>query len=631
MLSSKNAVVLFHFICVGFFFAFTPVTLHAQSTTACQIQLFTPVNDVGSYKFKVENNALTSGNLSDGSKVNLGSDCGELTFNARNQTYRWSPAWWLYAKYLIVAGGGGGGAASGITGAGAGGGGGGGGILSGVTNIEPGQKYELTVGAGGRGLQIVNSGNTNGNRSGQSGRNSTGFGLTAIGGGGGGSGAFWNDAGGKSRKIFTGLAGGSGGGSGGGQIGSDVVTAHVVKGGEGTVGQGFEGGHSNIQARCNCWVGGGGGGGAGGAGDVSSILLAGPGQSFVVSGGTGKGGDGLLSDITGENVYYSAGGGGSIPKSATNDNGGSKGAGGGGGDYASIQALNGTTPGSGGGGTAQLIPVAPFKKAGNGSGGIIVINAWSLSAGDNNTYLGFQSGLLNMAFANTFVGANAGANDTAGKGNIFIGSSSGATTSEVAPLHTNIITLGAQSTVKAPLIPTNSIDNVISIGYQSSGRANQITLGNSALRAFRVGNLTAWPTPSDRALKTNIVDSTRGLSFIRQLKPVEYQFKGSEDPRIGFIAQEVEQAEPQFPGLLKPQDAVDFYALQYDSFIPSLVKSVQELHGQIQAFNAPPARASGLGPLKWIAMLCALTLACLGACLYMHMRIRACAALPERV
>jgi hypothetical protein len=209
-----------------------------------------------------------------------------------------------------------------------------------------------------------------------------------------------------------------------------------------------------------------------------------------------------------------------------------------------------------------------------------------------------------------------------GSNNIFMGATSG------TPSGSNAICVGFFA---GDTSDTNPLDGAISLGHRSSAAGNKITLGkNPDLKNFFVGSVAAWPTPSDRALKTNISDSARGLSFIRQLKPVQYQFKGSADPRVGFIAQEVEQADPQFPGLVKPQHAEDFYALQYDSFIPSLVKSVQELHGQIQTFNAPPARASGLGPLKWTAMLGALTLACLCACLYMHMKIRAWTALPER-
>ncbi len=229
----------------------------------------------------------------------------------------------------------------------------------------------------------------------------------------------------------------------------------------------------------------------------------------------------------------------------------------------------------------------------------------------------------NKGGSNICIGTGAGNSNLTGSNNIFVGARTGRTSSD-----SNTIALGYEAGRKTS---TSALGGAISLGSFSSAEANKITLGkNFGFSTFQVGTVTAWPTPSDRALKTNIMDSTRGLSFVRQLKPVEYQLKGSEDPQIGFIAQEVEQAEPQFPGLVKPEHPQDFYALQYDSFIPSLVKSVQELHKQVQAFQAPRAQASGWASLQWLGLLGALTLACLGACWYMHMKIRAWAALPER-
>ena len=262
------------------------------------------------------------------------------------------------------------------------------------------------------------------------------------------------------------------------------------------------------------------------------------------------------------------------------------------------------------------------SKGVDGARGLTVLDLSNPEPGFYNTFVGESAGWQNQGGANIFIGRSASPSNMTGSNHIFMGASSG------TPSGSHAICIGFFA---GDTSGTSSLEGAISLGHRSSAAGNKITLGkNPDLKNFFVGSVAAWPTPSDRALKTNITDSARGLSFVRQLRPVQYQFEGSADPRVGFIAQEVEQTDSQFPGLVKPQHAQDFYALQYDSFIPSLVKSVQELHGQIQTFNAPPARASGLGPLKWIAMLCALTLVCLGACLYMHMKIRAWAALPER-
>lgn len=87
----------------------------------------------------------------------------------------------------------------------------------------------------------------------------------------------------------------------------------------------------------------------------------------------------------------------------------------------------------------------------------------------------------------------------------------------------------------------------------------------------------AWSNASDSRLKKDVKDSQRGLEFVNQLRPVDYDLKASNKPETGFIAQEVELADPSFPGVIKPAHDQDYYSLTYTDFIPSLVKSIQEL------------------------------------------------------
>ena len=124
--------------------------------------------------------------------------------------------------------------------------------------------YPITVGAGGiypTATQV----------SGRSGSSTSALGLTAIGGGGGG--AFQNK---------PALAGGASGGGGG---------AYDNPGGVGIAG--FNGG-SAAGASLNIQGGGGGAGSVGSPGGISS--------------GNGVGGDPLSSSITGDAIFYAAGG-----------------------------------------------------------------------------------------------------------------------------------------------------------------------------------------------------------------------------------------------------------------------------------------------------------------------------------
>ena len=211
----------------------------------------------------------------------------------------------ISASYLLVAGAGGGGG-------GDSGGGGAGGYLSGSTSLAKGTAYTFLVGAGG--AQGVNGNNT------------TGLGLTAVGGGAGSS--------------SVGSAGGSGGGAGGYSPGG--------AGGAGTSGQGNNGGSSYGASY-------GAGGGGGGASAVGSNGNA--------SGVGGAGGAGTSNSITGSAINYAGGGGGGgANNGAAGGAGGSGGGGAGSAGTATGTAGTANTGGGGGGGGGQ-------SGVGNGAGG----------------------------------------------------------------------------------------------------------------------------------------------------------------------------------------------------------------------------------------------------------------------
>jgi hypothetical protein len=189
----------------------------------------------------------------------------------------------LSAEILMIAGGGGGGSI--------GGGGGAGGYIYGTTTIQP-NTYPLNVGNGG-----ARSGTGHGSTVvGTQGENTTGFGLTAIGGGFGCGWASW---------IGNSGAGGSSGGGTGPTNSSPALqpnqpaVAGITQighrgshGGENTDEVGLTG-NPNHQ-----------GGGGGGAGDR----------------GIGRGGGlGLNSSITGTSVGRGGGGGGGVHDGAANN------------------------------------------------------------------------------------------------------------------------------------------------------------------------------------------------------------------------------------------------------------------------------------------------------------------------
>lgn len=236
---------------------------------------------------------------------------------------------------VLVVGGGGAGGGTWYHG----GGGGGGGVVHGIIKNVTGSNY-IFVGKGGLG---------HGER-GNKGEDSKFETWTAYGGGAGG---VWENG-----TYKPPLAGGSGGGSASynaqGQAATGAPSTQVS--GSNYTGHGHAGGNGwSIMTNSRCAAGGGGGAGAPG-GNGSSI-------------GGGAGGDGVLSIITGTNVFYGGGGGGS---ETTNIFHGGSGGLGGGGDAAEWDEGGAAgAANTGGGGGAAKPAIGGYGGAG-GSGIVIV-------------------------------------------------------------------------------------------------------------------------------------------------------------------------------------------------------------------------------------------------------------------
>lgn len=273
-------------------------------------------------------------------------------------------------EYLVVAGGGGGGS-------GLGSGGGAGGFLTGYIDLASNIQYSITVGNGGNGGVATDQSNPN---NGTSGTNSelSGSGLSTITAVGGGYGA----------GIGSTTNGGSGGsGGGGGWI--------DASGGTGTLGQGNNGG-SNGPFNPNS-SGGGGASQPGEFGYSAQGVSTGSGSVNTVIRTGGKGGDGALSYITGQAVYYAGGGGGArytaINGAGPGAQGGLGGGGQGGGNGIAAQDASANS-GSGGGGGDYLPTRLP---GGNGGSGIVILRIpYTSLPRPNPNYLNIISNLNNI-------------------------------------------------------------------------------------------------------------------------------------------------------------------------------------------------------------------------------------------
>ena len=225
---------------------------------------------------------------------------------------------------MMVAGGGGGGWY-------VGGGGGAGGMIESMSKSVTAQTYSIIIGAG---ASVTGSSATS-----PSGSNTTGLGLTSIGGGGGGT--YPNN-------------GGNNGGSGGGAGGCSGTFGVARQ--SGTSGQGNTGGTSLAARGGNPTTGSGGGGANGAGGDYPGVGST----SRTTDGGAGK-----VSAVCPSGYYYAGGGGGGAYNAGATIYAGNGGIGGGGGG-----AAYATGVGSGGGSARNAGGTgASGNDANGGSGG----------------------------------------------------------------------------------------------------------------------------------------------------------------------------------------------------------------------------------------------------------------------
>jgi hypothetical protein len=241
-----------------------------------------------------------------------------------------------YVEVFMVGGGGGACGGNNFNQGGIGGGGGAGGVVYRTSLYITASDYIVTVGSGGASPLALANGIT--------GQNTTFGSLVASGGGGGGG-----------VGTYTSLSGGSAGGLGGRDAAGTLIL------GTGIVGQGNNGGGSDV--RTGTPIGGGGGGGAGQVG----------GNANNVVGLGGNGGTGsyfpqyaILTVGSGSPVGWYAGGGAGGMYAGT---GGKAGPGGGANGNAGTTAASGSpNTGGGGGGNDYTIIGGP------GGSGIVIIS-----------------------------------------------------------------------------------------------------------------------------------------------------------------------------------------------------------------------------------------------------------------
>jgi hypothetical protein len=201
--------------------------------------------------------------------------------------------------------------------------------------------------------------------------------------------------------------------------------------------------------------------------------------------------------------------------------------------------------------------------SGTGNVGVGYYAGASDSVGAWNTFVGYQAGRYagSNSNSNTVVGSNAGEymgyDNTGTYRNVLVGESAAAgyVTTGYKHLGSDNVIIGASALEygnenvdqcvyigsKAGGAGSSSADrgsgeNCIVIGYQAQSTSttvtNEITLGNSSISTLRC-QVTSITSLSDKRDKSNIQDSNYGLNIIEKLRPVTFEWNQRDGKRVG--------------------------------------------------------------------------------------------------
>ena len=140
------------------------------------------------------------------------------------------------------------------------------------------------------------------------------------------------------------------------------------------------------------------------------------------------------------------------------------------------------------------------------------------------------------------------------------------------------------------LLLGSNCNNTSSYSFISS------TGGADKLYIYGNGNVVnvnnSYGSLSDVKLKENIVDATPKLADLMQVKVRNYNLIGNTTKQIGVVAQELETI---FPGMIDISPDRDTEgnnlgtttkSVKYSVFVPMLVKAIQELKAEFDAYKA---------------------------------------------
>ncbi len=225
----------------------------------------------------------------------------------------------------------------------------------------------------------------------------------------------------------------------------------------------------------------------------------------------------------------------------------------------------------------------------------------AVNGAENNVMVGNYTGdAITSGDYNTALGHTAGGAITTGVGNVFLGSGAGAACETAG----SNICIGYNANTSG----ADAADTLVFGGI--TGASNDFSFGKASNIVSNDFDADAdWSRSSDLRLKRNIQDTTLGLDFINDLRPVKFNWKPSyEVPKEmkaeyneknqkdldyishGFIAQEVKEAidkhgDTTFGGWHLDKTDNETQRVKKNMFVMPLIKAVQELTAQVSTLQ----------------------------------------------
>ena len=239
--------------------------------------------------------------------------------------------------------------------------------------------------------------------------------------------------------------------------------------------------------------------------------------------------------------------------------------------------------------TSSLTDIVTFENTSTGTTGsqlLLYHNSSSPADGDRVGALAFQ-GEDDAGNHTTYAGIRCLATDVSDgseDGTLTFSCTRGGTFTEAMRIASDgKVLINTTSTVgtSTALVEFNNLGSggrVINTKDNGTGSCNAITFNNNNGQVGRIttdGSGTSYVTSSDYRMKENLVYEWEAISKIKNLKPVQFNFKTNPDELTeGFIADEAQSIVPY--AVVGEKDGKEMQGMDYGKLTAILTKAIQE-------------------------------------------------------